>query len=238
LYLHGMGASKRDFLAAAAEEPLRDYTLVAFDFPGCGETPYPTDRVLRVDDLVEITDQVNASLCQSSPVLIGHSMGGLVGLLYSAKHGARLKGFVDIEGNLSPQDCFLTRPIARLSFADFLATRHLDEVKQQFATAPHQGTRLWAQELGRQGSSRAFYDYAVSMVDRSDNEDLLAMFEGLPIPKLFVYGSANNHLSHLSRLKLSDASVIEAPYSGHWPHIDNPAYFYEALSRFLGAVAQ
>lgn len=233
LYIHGVGASKRDFLGSANQDDLRNYTIAAFDLPGCGQTPYLADRGWRVEDLVEITDQVVSVLGLGSLVITGHSLGGLVGLLYAREYPAKVKGLVNIEGNLGPEDCFLTREIARLSFSDFLSTGHLYQLKVKFANAPHQGARTWAEALGSQGTARALYDYAVSIVDWSDNSDLLGMFEGLPIPKAFVYGSANNHLSYLARLRKGDASVIEVPDSGHWPHLDNPQYFYRALLHFL-----
>jgi len=232
LYLHGLGASKRDFLESANQDALRNYTVAAFDLPGCGQTPYPADRGWRVEDLVEITDHVVSALSLDSLVIAGHSLGGLVGLLYAREYGAKLQGLVNIEGNLCPEDCFLTREVARLSFSDFLAIEHLRQLKVSFANAPHQGTRIWAGELD-QGKARAFYDYAVSIVNWSDNSDLLSMFESLPIPKLFVYGSANNHLSYLTRLRRGGASVVEVPQSGHWPHVDNAPYFYRILADFL-----
>jgi pimeloyl-ACP methyl ester carboxylesterase len=235
LYLHGLGASKCDFLRAADQAALRDYTLVAFDFPGCGQTPYPADRAWRVEDLVKITDQVLSALSLSSPVIAGHSLGGLVGLLYAREYGPKLKGLINIEGNLGPQDCFLSRDVARLSFSDFQSSRQLRRLKLNFVNALHEGTRTWAEALGSQGAERAFHDYAVSIVDWSDTSDLLGMFEGLQLPRLFVYGSANSHLSYLTRLRSSDASVVEVPDSGHWPHVDNPPYFYRALARFLKA---
>jgi pimeloyl-ACP methyl ester carboxylesterase len=223
----------RDFLPAADQSPLRDYSLVAFDFPGCGSTPYPADRTWQVEDLVKITDHVVSDLGLRNLVIAGHSLGGLVGLLYSLEYGATLKGFIDIEGNLGPEDCFLTRGVARLSFSDFVSSEYLQRLKMNSVSAPHEGTRTWAEALGKHGSERAFYDYAVSIVDWSDTSDLLGMFEELKVPKLFVYGSANNHLSYLTRLRTSDASVVEVPDSGHWPQVDNAPYFYRALARFL-----
>ena len=230
--LHGLGGSKQDYLAAVGQRALSDYALVAFDFPGCGGTPYPKDARLGVDDLVEITDQVVSALNINDFVIIGHSMGGLVGLLFAGKYGSKLEGFVDVEGNLSPEDCFLTRGIAGLSFDDFLNTEQLETLKLKFVSAPHRATRMWAEDLDKQ-VPRAIYDYAVSIVNWSDNEDLLTGFLSLPIPRLFVYGSANSQLSYIPRLKLSGAGVVEIPDSGHWPHLDNPVSFYSEVARFL-----
>lgn len=233
LFLHGLGASKHEFLGAVGYDGLRDYRLVAFDFPGCGETPYPADQVWALEDLVQLTDQLTAALDLTEFVIAGHSLGGLAGLIYSHQHPGKVRAFVDIEGNLGPEDCFLTRAVARLSFPDFLGTRHLENLKVKFGNARDTGMRMWADALGRQTSPRAFYDYSVSAVAWSDNADLLATFMGLPVPRLFIYGSANNHLSYLPRLRLSDTAVVEVPRGAHWPHLDNPEYFYRAVALFL-----
>ena len=235
LYLHGVGASKDDFLGAASYQGLRNYCLVALDFPGCAGTPYPEDREWGVGDLVRITDQLTRALDLSDFVIVGHSLGGLVGLLYSHQHPGKVTAFVNIEGNMSSEDCFLTRPVARLSFSDFLGTQHLQNLRLKFRNAPDNATRAWAEALGPQVSPRAFYDYSVSTVDWSDKQDLLAMFSALPVPRLFIYGSVNSHLSYLARLRQSDAVVVEVSDSGHWPHLDNPEFFYRVVGQFLSS---
>jgi len=232
IYLHGLGASKGDFLEAARHQGLRDYTLLAFDFPGFGETPYPAECHWSMGDLVQVTDLLTVALNLTDPVIVGHSLGGLVGLMYALRYPGKVKGLVSIEGNLAPEDCFLTRAAARQSFPEFAGSRHLENLKLKFATAPDKGTSRWAAGLER-GSLQAFYNYSISAVDLSDNGELLGIFCDLPIPKMFVYGSANNHLSSLTRLRQSDASVVEVPGSGHWPQVENPGYFYRALGGFL-----
>jgi pimeloyl-ACP methyl ester carboxylesterase len=43
--------------------------------------------------------------------LVGHSMGGLTALLLAHTEPGRVLSLVDIEGNLAPEDCFLSRQI-------------------------------------------------------------------------------------------------------------------------------
>src|SRR5262249_12549448 len=159
-----LGASKRDFLGSASQDDLRNYTVAAFDLPGCGQTPYLADRGWRVGELGEITEQGVLGLGFCRVVVTRHMFGGLVGPPYAREYPAKVKGIVNIEGNLGPEDCFLTREVARLSFSDFLSTGHLCQLKVKFANAAHQGTRTWAEALGSQGTARAFYDYALSIV--------------------------------------------------------------------------
>ena len=43
--------------------------------------------------------------------LVGHSMGGLTALRLADRDPARVASFVDIEGNVAPEDCFLSRQV-------------------------------------------------------------------------------------------------------------------------------
>ncbi len=85
LFLHGLGCSKNDFLEATQRESLNGYSLLAFDFPGHGGSSSPADSLLTIDDAVEITARVVNALNLANVVLVGHSMGGLIGLLYAEK---------------------------------------------------------------------------------------------------------------------------------------------------------
>ena len=97
LYLHGLGCSKEDFDPIVNSNRFKNYNLVSFDFPGCGSTPYPESLDLTIDDLVEITDAFVYNLKLNNFVLIGHSMGGLVGLLYSEKFSSKVKSFINVD---------------------------------------------------------------------------------------------------------------------------------------------
>jgi pimeloyl-ACP methyl ester carboxylesterase len=43
--------------------------------------------------------------------LVGHSMGGLTALLLAGEESSPVLSFIDIEGNLAPEDCFLSRQV-------------------------------------------------------------------------------------------------------------------------------
>ena len=47
--------------------------------------------------------------------LIGHSMGGLTALILGDEHPGRVSSFINIEGNVSPEDCFLSRQVVEPS---------------------------------------------------------------------------------------------------------------------------
>jgi pimeloyl-ACP methyl ester carboxylesterase len=231
LYLHGLGCSKNDFREAFHRPELEAYTLLAFDFPGCGDSPYPEHAALGIDDLVEITHLVLAALRIKKAVLIGHSMGGLVGLLFAERYNAVVEGFINVEGNLAPEDCFFSRAVAQSDYQQFVTTS-FPALKRRLAQEPQIGLRIYAKTL-EQASASAYFELAPSLVEYSDHGNLVQRFTALSIPTLFMYGSAKQQLSYLPRLKESDCEVAEIPTSGHFPFHDNPLAFYRAVAAFL-----
>jgi pimeloyl-ACP methyl ester carboxylesterase len=230
LYVHGLGCSKDDFIDAAHQENLRDYTLAGFDFPGCGNSPYPENTCLDIDDLVEITRMTVLQMSLGNAVIIGHSMGGLVALLYCERYPEGIKGFINIEGNLAPEDCFFSREAAQYTLPDF-QKKVLPSLRLRLSCSPNRGLQRYADTMKR-SSPKAFHDLCPSLVAYSDNGNLIERFLRLPIPKMFVYGSENRSLSYLPRLR-KDCEVAEIADSGHFPAYDNPDGFYDAIANFL-----
>lgn len=232
IYLHGLGCSKNDFFEVINRAELQVHTLVAFDFPGCGNSPYPKDITLDIDDLVEITHLVVSALPIDDFVIIGHSMGGLVALLFVERYGERVKGFINVEGNLAPEDCFFSREVAQHSFTYFTTTA-FKEIKHRLARSKNRGFQKYAETLTKSASEKAFFDCCPSLVDYSEHGNLIQRFIALKIPTLFVYGSENRTLSYLPTLKDSGCVMVEIPQSNHFPCYDNPQMYYQAIAAFL-----
>lgn len=232
LFLHGLGCSKNDFLEATKREILRTHTLVVFDFPGHGESSYPADISLSIDDLVEITARVVNRLDLDNLVLIGHSMGGLIGLLYAEKYEKNVGGFIDVEGNLSSEDCFFSRQITEVDFETFCRNT-LPDFVQRLKQAENIGSRRYIGTLEKYKPFKAMYDYSHSLVKYSDDGALIERFASLNIPKLFVYGSDNRGLTYIPLLRHLGCKIREISGSGHSPHYDNPDEFYDTVCKFL-----
>jgi pimeloyl-ACP methyl ester carboxylesterase len=236
LYLHGLGCSKNDFLSATTTGNLQPYTLVAFDFPGCGNSPYPENISLGIDDLVEMTNSIVSKLSLGDLVVIGHSMGGLVALLYIQRYGEHVKGFVNVEGNLAPEDCIFSREITKHHFAEFKETTFSD-LKEELSRSDNKGFQKYVDTLEKYSSPRAFFDYCPSLVDYSDNGNVMQRFTELRIPKIFIYGSENYWLPSIPQLQNKGCEVVEIANSNHFPFYDNPRDYYEVIAHFLHRIS-
>jgi pimeloyl-ACP methyl ester carboxylesterase len=68
--------------------------VIAYDRAGIGSSPAPDhDRTLQ-EIHAELTDVLNASRLSRPPVLVGHSLGGLIAYTYARRHPQALAGLV------------------------------------------------------------------------------------------------------------------------------------------------
>jgi pimeloyl-ACP methyl ester carboxylesterase len=230
LYIHGLGCSKDDFLEMAAAPELQSFRLISADHPGCGDSPYDDDHPLNIDGIVNLIEDFVDMLGLDPFLLIGGSLGGLLALLYAERNLNRVAGFVNVEGNLAPEDCMFSRNVIPHPYQHFVKVI-FPQIKKAISARRGRG---FAQHLSvlAKANPRAYYDYAFQTVTYSDQGNLLQRFLSLPIPKCFLYGSQNRHLSYLARLRESDCAVIEIPDANHFLFYDAPAHYAAALANF------
>jgi len=111
VFLHGFGSTKEDCVDFAHLPASARPGFLAYDAPGCGETSCTDLSGISVPFLVAAAEAILDRLDIDRFHLVGHSMGGLTALLLADRHPDRVLSLVDIEGNLAPEDCFLSRQI-------------------------------------------------------------------------------------------------------------------------------
>jgi pimeloyl-ACP methyl ester carboxylesterase len=234
-FLHGLGCSQKDFAPAFGHQALANYSLLTFNYPGCGGTEYPANAQLGVEDLATITHDLITYLGLRRVILVGHSMGGLVGQSYLQK--GRLPyatSFANVEGNLVPEDCFYSRQVADMGLDAFLGHGFM-ELKQKLTGSQDKANVKYALNLDEADPSAFFY-YSRSLVRHSDNDNLLGEFVGMDRPKIYMYGAKSGRAEHslpaLAGLKAGNVPTVGIPGSGHFPMHDDPAAFYRAIADF------
>ena len=230
LYIHGLGCSKTDFVDMTKALQLQQFRLLSADHPGCGNSSYDHSHALNIDGIVELIENFVKNLGLDSFVLVGGSLGGLVGLLYAERNPNRIAGFVNVEGNLAPEDCMFSRNVISHSYSHFEKII-FPQIKKAVAARKGRGFARHLDVLAK-ADPRAYYDFAFQTVEYSDQGNLLQRFLNLPIPKCFMYGSENRHLSYLQRLRASDCQVVEIPNANHFLFYDAPDHYATALASF------
>jgi pimeloyl-ACP methyl ester carboxylesterase len=235
-YLHGLGSSRNDFAQALRASGLNGCSLFAFDFPGCGNSRYPDSIGFGIDDLAEIAYMIVRRLSAGKVVLVGHSMGGLVALLLAERYPDIVSALINVEGNLTPGDCFFSRTVVGYGPGGFT-----DEAFREFirylSQSDKRGIREYARTLQKSADRKAYADYSLSLVTCCDNGNLLDRFISLKVQKLFMHGSQNRSLSYLPALVNSGCPVREVPGSSHFPAYDNPRDYYAIISDFINCSA-
>lgn len=231
VFLHGFGSTKEDYADVVNQPALADRPVLAYDAPGCGGTACADLTQVDIAFLVDTALTVLAHEGIDDFDLVGHSMGGLTALLLAERLRTRVRHFVDIEGNVAPEDCFLSRQIIEHAHADphaFMAAF----VERVGASGDHAGP-LYAASLTYKVRAEAVRPIFESMVDVSDNGDLLTRFLALPMPRMLMYGEQNATLSYLPTLEENGIELAEIPACGHFPMYSNPVAMWDHIIRFL-----
>jgi len=107
LLLHGVSMTCDMWAAQAAALRAEGYKVIRFDFFGHGFSDCNPRREYDLETFLQQTEEVAGKLCgDSSPTLVGFSLGGLVAAAYTARHPQRVSRLclVDSCGFAAP--CF------------------------------------------------------------------------------------------------------------------------------------
>ncbi|MEE8371662.1 MAG: alpha/beta hydrolase [Sphingomonadales bacterium] len=234
VFLHGFGSTKEDYADALALPAFEGREILLFDFPGCGGSQAPDGADFSIKALIEITgallDKLDISRCH----LVGHSMGGLTALFLAARFPDRLASFTNIEGNLGPEDCFLSRQVRDYPSHD--AAEFLAGLAERIKGGAGAGFPVYGAALASKIQAGPAVDYLGSILRHSEADPLLEIFMGLAMPRQFIFGSENAGLTYLERLRQSEVRVTEIPRSNHFPMYTNPSGMFEAIAGFIESV--
>jgi len=227
VFLHGFGSTKEDYTDIIFKPEFDGRPFLAYDAPGCGATACDDLSAISIPFLVRTAQLVLDRAGIDRFHLVGHSMGGLTALQLAHEQPDRVLSFIDIEGNLAPEDCFLSRQVVTHPSSDPV---FFDDFIERARRSPFPSSALYAAGLRhkvRPGAVRGIFE---SMVDLSDHGDLMTKFLALPFPRMFMYGATP---SYLPKLAANGVELAEIPHSAHWPMYANPVAMWARITHFL-----
>ncbi|HIH96429.1 MAG TPA: alpha/beta hydrolase [Thermoplasmata archaeon] len=234
LFLHGLGCSKESFKDVWTFSELEEYTILTFDLLGFGNSSKPHWYPYTVEDHAEICKSLVENLNLNKICLVGHSLGGAIGLLLIDKIPSRISHFINLEGNLTGEDCTYSRKVISDSFEDF-TEKKFSIFPSRFKpdkTSPISTSKSYElfKESFLKSSPFAVYKTSESLVEWSDSGRLLKMFIETDTKKCYVFGEMSKDLKVL---KMLDMPKVQISKSGHFMMIDNSKEFYRKLSSIL-----
>ena len=242
LCLHG-GAAHAHWFDFVAADLSADFHVRALDQRGHGDSAWaePPDYSYRrlAADLADAVENLDLR----DFVLIGHSMGGMVSLVYAATYPGRA-------GKLVIVDTTMHMPAERITAMHQLGRRESsicatrDEYVTRYRLLPAGSTaapeiiRHLAQHGGRQaadGSWRHKFDRNVYATRERMNG--MPCWNQIRIPALLVKGGRSGRINPEivadAKARCPHLELAEVPDSDHHVTLDNPGGFVRAVRAFL-----
>jgi pimeloyl-ACP methyl ester carboxylesterase len=230
VFLHGFGSTKEDYADIAQNPDFAGKPFFAYDAPGCGESLCADLEKISIPFLVDTAVAALADQGIERFHLVGHSMGGLTSLMLAHQEAGRVASFTNIEGNIGPEDCFLSRQIFLHPRDD--PERFLEDFIARNWAAPYYSSPLYATSVRYKVRAAAVRGIFESMANLSDNANLMEKFLTLPLPRMFMYGEQNRSLSYLPRLAANGVQLAEIQRSGHFPMYSNAPEMWNRIAAF------
>lgn len=231
VFLHGFGSTKEDYADIVQHPAFDGHAVIAYDAPGCGASICSSLDKVGIPLLLQTARAVLAHYQVERFHLVGHSMGGLTALLLADELQEAVLSFTDIEGNIAPEDCFLSRQIQEYPASD--AEQFFTDFILRTSQAPDYASALYASSLRHKVRSAAVRGIFTSMVALSDHGQLMDKFLALPCRKMFMYGASNAGLSYLGHIEANGVRLAEIPACGHFPMYSNPVAMWQAIEESI-----
>ena len=236
IMLHGLAANGAcwNVLAHALEE---EYDVIMPDARGHGRSSVP-EHGYRYEDLANDVVGLIEALRLPSPILIGHSMGGMTAAVVAGRKPNLLRCLIMADPT------FLSPEVQREVRDSDVADQHrrylkmsLDEVLAE-SQIRHPHRSLETIEL----IARARLQTSMEAFDvlTPPNPDYVQLVSAIQVPSLLVIGGSAGVVSadvaaNLQRLN-PRLQVEQIPEVGHGLHYDQPERFAAVVSSFLRSV--
>ena len=231
-FLHGLGSAAREFHQLAGRPAFRGHTLHFLDAPGHGTSDRPPGWSYSIEAHADALAALLYQVAISPITLVGHSMGGSIGIAMAIRHPGLISRLVVAEPNLDPAAGNLSGHVARQSEGRFVE-RGYRALTYQTRREASRGDLVAARFLItlQQASPVAIHRSAVSLrADRSPT--FREQLEGLAIPRTVIWGERTSPLvPPLLDPAITHEVIADA---GHVMMVDNPEGFAAAVSRAAG----
>lgn len=230
--MHGWGcrASTLESVARTVRELGRP--LINVDFPGFGDSDEP-QQVWGVEQYTAaIEELLRHEGVGDDAVLLGHSFGGRVAIVYASRNQLDKLILVDAAG-VKPRRTFryyikvysfkAKKKALQLLMGKKKAEEHLDRLRAKAGSSDYRNSSPKMRAI----------------MSRVVNEDLCHLMPQIKAPTLLIWGTADTAtpLSDAKKMErlIPGAALVAFEGAGHYSFLDRPGQFAAVLTSFLNS---
>ncbi|MCP4521747.1 MAG: alpha/beta hydrolase [Cytophagales bacterium] len=239
--LHGFCEDKslwKDF----EEDLSEDYRVINIDLPGFGESPLLEEEV-SMAWYADVLNDLLEELAIQKVTIIGHSLGGYIGLAFAEKFPKKLKGlglihsnvFADTEERIHIRNktlIFLEKRGIKRFISSFVPPLFPIKTRKEM-----QGKIQEVIQMGNEVSTHTAMTVTCAMRDRPSYEKVL---KKLVVPVLYVVGKEDTSVPYETSLAQIDIPQKAIIYTlegvGHMGMLEKPEEVRKAINDLLSKV--
>lgn len=232
ILLHGWGCDHSiwDGLHRHLEDRFR---VTSIDFPGFGQTAEPPAS-WGVGDYTAWFEKFLVERGIENPILVGHSFGGRVAMVYGSRN---------MSGKIILVDAAGIKPRRSLKYYAKVWTFKVAKRILPLAAGKKKAEEMLEKWRRRTASAdyRAASPVMRATLSKVVNEDLKHVMPLIKAPTLLVWGEDDTatpvaDARRMERL-IPDAGLVVFPGAGHYSFLERPAQFAAVIDSFLSAEA-
>jgi len=222
-----------------------DYCLIAPDISGHGESGR-REQYSGEGWAAEIVEAVNILDCERPPVVIGHSLGGLLSLLAATTHPRRFGGLIIVDAPIIQKKQSHAEGQRGKSYLHITPYPSLDIAKSRFRLLPDQSVGhpyifdFLAETSLKQVPKGWIWKFDPAVFLHAKPRDWAVMLPQVEVPMAFIRGEQSaivpddirSLLIERARGKLA---MVDVPEAHHHIMLDQPQAFVASLRAILAA---
>jgi pimeloyl-ACP methyl ester carboxylesterase len=235
LLIHGIGSSGAGW-DPVIDDLAAEFSPITFDLRGHGQSDKPDHGYLYPDYVADIEGLLGA-LELDNPLVIGHSLGGILTLWWAARHPDQAAALVIEDSPLRSGEDF------RPAFDGWLKLNALSlpELRQYYASEYPEWPpdMVEARSLDMANTKRAVFSELRADSLANHGTDRISEIEGITSPILLIHGDLEAggmvHPEDIVDLpqRLPQAQTVRIPGGGHTLHRSSKDAFLDAALPFL-----
>ena len=228
ILMHGWGCD-RSALKLFERVGIEHNTVYNIDLPGFGRSDEPPTP-WGVEEYTQMLEQFTSDLGLEKPILLGHSFGGRIAILYASRNPVERLVLVDAAG---------VKPRRSLSYYFKVYSYKLAKNLFPKIVGRERASRIVEEMRSKRGS----YDYnncspmMRQVMVKVVNSDLRHVMKRIKAPTLLLWGENDTATpmrdARVMLRRIPNAGLVSFPGAGHFSFIDKPYQSLAAVRRFI-----